>query len=61
MARHPKPRKPERSVEGKLKIGGDLQGEPIFCLPAAAAALPCQKKDAGADGLKPLKSKETEN
>ncbi len=24
----------ERQRPGKLKIGGDLQGEPIFCLPA---------------------------
>jgi hypothetical protein len=53
MARHPKPRKPERSGEGKLKIGGDLQGEPIFCFPETAAALTCQKKDTGVDGLKP--------
>jgi len=33
---------PGRSAPIKLKIGGDLQGEPIFCLngPAAALGLP---------------------
>ena len=31
--------RPGRSAPGKLKIGGDLQGEPIFSLPGPAAAL----------------------
>jgi len=36
---------PGRSEPGKLKIGGDLQGEPIFCLsgPAAALGVPIRK------------------
>jgi hypothetical protein len=58
MARHPKPRKPERSGEAKLKIGGDLQGEPIFCLPDRRRLYSARKKNAGAEGLN-LKTKET--
>ena len=29
---------------GKLKIGGDLQGEPIFCFPVPVGTLACQSE-----------------
>jgi hypothetical protein len=38
------PGRSERQRPGKRKIGGDLQGEPIFCLRGPAAALACQSK-----------------
>jgi hypothetical protein len=31
----------ERQRPGKLKIGGNLQGEPIFCFPGPSADLLC--------------------
>lgn len=39
MAEHTKTWPPGRSAPGKRKIGGDLQGEPIFRLPGPVRAL----------------------
>lgn len=55
MARRPKP--PQSGAKraqrpGKRKIGGNLQGEPIFRLPGPAADLACPSKGRWVDGSK---------